>query len=76
MRIGAALFLIAVGAILKFAVTDKVNGIDLGVVGIILMIVGVVGALVEMFLMLNRRRTTVVQHPGVAYVDHPVDRTY
>ena len=76
MRIGAALFLIAVGAILKFAVTDKVNGVDLGVVGVILMIVGIIGALVELFLMLNRRRTAVVARPGVTYVDHPVDRTY
>ncbi len=40
MQIGSALFLIAVGAILKFAVTATVAGIDLQVVGVILMIVG------------------------------------
>lgn len=43
MTIGSSLFLIAVGAILKYAVTAHVGGIDLQVVGVILMIVGVVG---------------------------------
>lgn len=45
MTIGTSLFLIAVGAILKYAVTDSVNGIDLPKVGVILMVVGVVGLL-------------------------------
>jgi hypothetical protein len=43
VTIGVALFLIAVGAILKFAVTETVAGIDIQVVGVILMIVGGVG---------------------------------
>lgn len=43
--IGASLFLVAVGAILTFAVTAEVQGIDLDVVGIILMIVGGLGVL-------------------------------
>jgi hypothetical protein len=43
MTIGASLFLIAVGAILKFAVTAQLAGIDLQTVGLILMIVGGVG---------------------------------
>jgi membrane-bound ClpP family serine protease len=77
MRIGGSLFLIAIGAILKFAITDHVNGIDLGVVGVILMIVGIVGLIFELFMWSNRRRTTVVtQQPGVTYVqpNDPVDR--
>ena len=40
MTIGGSLFLIAVGAILHFAVTAELAGIDLQVVGTILMIVG------------------------------------
>lgn len=60
MRIGASLFLIAIGAILKFAVKDSVNGIDLGVVGVILMIVGVVGLLAELILWSTRRGSSVV----------------
>ena len=71
MRIGAALFLIAVGAILKWAVTDKVNGINLHVVGVILMIVGLAGLLFELFMWTNRRRTVVERRPGVTYVSEP-----
>ena len=43
MRIGSALFLIAVGAILYFAVTATVAGIDIQIVGLILMVIGVIG---------------------------------
>jgi Domain of unknown function (DUF6458) len=43
MGIGTSVFLIAVGAILKFAVTASVSGIKLEVVGVILMIAGAVG---------------------------------
>ena len=68
MRIGASLFLIAVGAILKFAVSDGINGVDLGTVGIILMAVGVVGLIISIVMMSTRRRTDVVQQ-GPAYVD-------
>ena len=47
MGIGASLFLIAVGAILAFAVTDSINGVDLVAVGWILMIVGGLGSLLS-----------------------------
>lgn len=43
MTIGGSLFLIALGAVLKFAVTATVVGIDIQVIGVILMIVGVIG---------------------------------
>lgn len=55
MTFGSSLFLIAVGAILKFAVTATVAGIDIQTVGVILMVVGVVGLLVGVVLLLNRR---------------------
>jgi hypothetical protein len=55
MTIGGSLFLIAVGAILAFAVTASVAGIDLQTVGWILMVVGVVGLLLGLVLM-NRGR--------------------
>lgn len=45
MGISVGLLLFAVGAVLRFAVSKEVNGLDLQVVGVILMIVGVVGAL-------------------------------
>ncbi len=60
MRIGASLFLIAVGAILRFAVTNEYShGVNLWVIGVILMIVGAVGALITLAFMTTRRRTDV-----------------
>jgi len=47
MKIGAALVLLAVGAILRFAIaTTATHGVDLRVVGDILMIVGVIGLII------------------------------
>jgi hypothetical protein len=54
MTIGGALFLIAVGAILYFAVTAQVAGIDIQTVGLILMIVGVVGLALGLILTAQR----------------------
>jgi len=51
MALGTSLFLIAVGAILRFAVADAVPDIDLSTIGLILMIVGVVGMLISFFTM-------------------------
>lgn len=48
MGIGTSIFLFALGAILRFAVTAQADGIDLQTVGSILMIVGVIGALFSM----------------------------
>ncbi|MGH2751269.1 MAG: DUF6458 family protein [Actinomycetota bacterium] len=59
MAIGTSLFLLAVGAILKFAVTLEFAGIDLEVVGVILMVVGGLGLLLSIFLMSQRRSTRV-----------------
>jgi hypothetical protein len=73
MRIGASLFLIAVGAVLKFAVTRQISGVSIGVVGVILMIVGVVGLLITLILMSTRRRTDVVYGRNRATYVEPVD---
>ena len=57
MSIGASLFLIAVGAILAFAVTADVSGVDIQVVGWILMAAGGLGLLVSLlFWSWNGRR--------------------
>ena len=56
MGIGTSLFLIAVGAILKFAVDATVSGIEIATVGVILMIVGVVGLLISLFFLSSARR--------------------
>jgi hypothetical protein len=55
MGIGTSLFLIAVGAILKFAVTAHVSGIALATVGTILMIIGVLGLLISLFMLASWR---------------------
>ncbi len=55
MGIGVGIFLIAVGAIMTFALDVSVAGIDLDVVGWILMLAGVAG-LVLFFYFWNRRR--------------------
>jgi hypothetical protein len=57
MTVGAALFLIAIGAILRFAVTAEVAGIDLQTVGTILMIVGAIGFVIGLFMTFSRRAT-------------------
>lgn len=46
MAIGTSIFLIALGAILRYAVKDSIEGVELQVVGLILMIAGLVGALI------------------------------
>ena len=62
MRLGASLFLIAVGAILTFAITvQHSHGFDINTDGIILMIVGGVGLLAELIYMGTRRRSVVVE---------------
>ena len=51
MYIGTSIFLIAVGAILRYAVTATVAGIDVQTAGLILMVVGVIGLLISLALM-------------------------
>jgi hypothetical protein len=67
MGIGTSIFLIAVGAILAFAVNATVQGLDLVVVGWILMGVGALGVLLSIAFWESwggfggRSRTTVVE---------------
>ncbi len=60
MAIGTSLFLLAAGAILTFAVEAEFAGIDIEVVGIILMVIGGLGILLSLFMM-NKSRTTRVE---------------
>ena len=69
MGIGVSIFLIALGAVLAFAVNVTVSGVDLNTIGVILMIVGVIGLATTMLLLNGggwRGRTTTVED---AYVD-------
>jgi hypothetical protein len=72
LGIGTSIFLIAVGAILRYAVTGSVEGVDLDVVGLILMIVGVAGLVLTflwMTMWADRRRGVVGER---AVVREPV----
>ena len=69
MGIGGSIFLLAVGAILAFAVDARFSGIDINVVGWVLMIVGLIGLAITVWYMNSRRRTVVTQQrvvPGAA----------
>ena len=59
MGIGTSIFLIAVGAILKFAVTASVSGIDLATVGVILMVVGILGLAISLVWLMQAQRRGV-----------------
>ena len=48
MTIGTSILLIAAGAILKYAVTAHVSGIDIQTVGVILMLVGILGLILSL----------------------------
>jgi hypothetical protein len=48
MGIGVSIFLFALGAILTFAVQADIQGLDINVVGIILMVSGAIGLLLTM----------------------------
>ena len=55
VTIGVAIFIAALGAILKYAVQDNISGIDLGVVGTILIVAGVVGLVAGLALAMSDR---------------------
>ncbi len=70
MGIGVSIFLLALGAILAFAVDATVSGLDINVIGVILMVCGALGLLLTM-LALNRgtARTGVVTEERVVNRD-------
>ena len=70
MGIGTSIFLIAVGAILKLAVTATVSGISLATVGTILIVLGIIGLLISLvFAMQARRGDAVVTRERVVEPD-------
>lgn len=79
MTLGGSLVLIAIGAILKFAVTAEISGIDVGTVGVVLMVIGVIGFVISVIWLTNQRRrpTTTAVTEQRRYADPVVEeRTY
>ena len=70
MTIGVSILIAAAGAILRYAVADSVDNVDLRMVGLILMIAGAVGLVVGLIQLAAQRRD-VVERRGVV-----VRRTY
>jgi len=50
-----SIFQIALGAILRYAVTVSISGIELQTVGLILMIVGIIGLVITLFVLFQRK---------------------
>jgi hypothetical protein len=68
MYLGTSIFVFAIGAILKFAVTATVGGFNIQTAGVILMVAGIVGFLVSLFLLFatrDRARDVVVEERPV-----------
>jgi Domain of unknown function (DUF6458) len=72
MSIGVSVFLIAVGAIIAFALKVDVGWLDLRVVGWVLMAAGVIGVVLTL-IMWRRRRSVVVQGSHVDEIDSASD---
>jgi hypothetical protein len=69
MTVGGSIFLIAVGAILRYAVTDSISGVDLATIGLILMIAGIVGLVIGLFMYTTGRRDSYVVRDRERHVD-------
>jgi Domain of unknown function (DUF6458) len=85
MTIGTSLFLIAVGAILRYAVTASVSGVNIQTVGLILIAVGIIGFVLSVFWTLRSSRPrepvvardrAVVRDPHTAPTEVVGDRRY
>ena len=82
MRLGTGIFLLALGAVLALAVDAQVSGIDLQVVGWILMAAGALGVVVEVAVWAPRRRRVVqtdargVDADGAPVRRRTTDETY
>ncbi|GGU28280.1 DUF6458 family protein [Streptomyces lavendofoliae] len=74
MGLGGCIILIAVGAILTFATDWEAQGVNLDLVGLILMAVGIIG--VATFTSIARRRRAVVPPVAPTVIDPADERRY
>lgn len=72
MTIGGSIALIVIGAILTFAVQFELQGIDVNIIGYILMIGGLVG-LVLSLVWSSRRTRAIRREPGGRVVEERVE---
>lgn len=70
MATGSSIFLIALGAILTFAVDAEVSGLDISTVGVILMIAGAIGVLVSLVWADKLSNSTHTEHKVEEHHSH------
>ena len=70
MQVGRCLVLVTLGAILRFGITKHIDGVNLHVIGVILMLVGLAWLGLSVAFATSRRRTDVIYRPdGATYVE-------
>ena len=74
MSIGVSLFLIAIGAVLRYAVTASVSGVDIQTVGLILMVVGIIGLVLSLLWDFVWARRRAADEPVVVREREPIYR--
>jgi uncharacterized membrane protein YuzA (DUF378 family) len=67
MSLGTSIFLIAIGAILRFAITAHVAGVSLTTVGLIFIIVGIAGVILSLLYMATARSRVREPYDEVRY---------
>ena len=73
MGIGVSVFLLAVGAILTFAIeVDSTEGLNVNTVGVILMVAGAIGLLWALMMTSRRRATYVEERPVRTVYEDPI----
>lgn len=65
MSIGGGIFLLVIGAILAFALDFQVAGVNIHLIGYILMAAGAVGVIIGIALLTRRRRVVSTSRTGV-----------
>jgi hypothetical protein len=76
MTIGTSIALIAVGAILKWAVTATVSGFDIQTAGTVLFVLGILGLVLSLiYTFAWSRRAAPVQQPPQRYVPRDEQET-
>lgn len=71
MSIGVSIFLIAVGALLAFAVDYQLGWLDITIAGWVLMAVGVLGLILTLLLWSRRRNAATMVAERRDYRDEP-----
>jgi hypothetical protein len=75
MGIGVGLVLVAIGAVLAFAVHAVVSGVDIRTVGVILMAVGFVGVVIDLAIFAPRRRSVTTYASTTPAAAAPAEQT-